>query len=603
MIALPNGVLAAFKGREIHFSEPYQPHAWPGDYIQVVDADVVGLDNFGSTVVVGTKGDPHLINVADPLNAAAVKMELNQACISGKSFAYIDLQGVVYASPDGLVLVGPSGGKLVTDSVYNRENWQALDPTTIRSVYHDGNYLGFLTDKAIAFNQKQQGAIETTDVVDAIFNDRERDKLYVVDNADNMLKEWVSSAEASAVLRSARWCSNIDVGLARIFSSAQVIAKGYPIQFRLFADSDRVPIWEKEVTGRNPFRIPANLGLHGDWQYEVEGQNTVEEVRIGGMRDMIWSAARGVGPPLTPPGVPETPALVSRTSRSLRVSTMRGSGGPPSRYRWRYSLDATVEDTDPQRTSSGTEVNISGLVPGTDYWIDVRAENSGGDSDYSGDLMATTAALMPPGTPTTPTLVTAEATSLLVETTAGGGGTPNRYQWRISPDMNVTDADRIETSLTPVLAITGLVDETDYWIDVRAENADGNSGYSGDLMATTDMLPPPAVTTKYFLLTLDATVPTAAEFAASTLTFEGDTVPVPAHFDRRFYQCAHLRDDISNIHEEDTGGEEGGNFRDQWTAMANLPTRTINGTTYYVYTTLFAQYPIGESIPIVFQES
>ena len=599
LIALPNGVLAAFKGREIHFSEPYQPHAWPGDYIQVVDADVVGIDNFGSTVVVGTKGDPHLINVADPSNAAAVKMELNQSCISGRSFAYIDLQGVVYASPDGLVLVGPSGGKVVTEAVYNRENWQALAPENLRSVYHDGAYLGFLTDKAIAFDHKQQGAIETSDVVNAVFHDRERDRLYVVDDADNMLKEWVSSADAVAVLRSARWCSYIDVGLARIFSAAQVIANGYPIYFRLFADSGRTAIWEREVTGRNPFRIPANLGLHGEWQYEVEGQHTVEEVRIGGMREMIWSGGGGVGPTITAPGVPEIPTLVSRTARSLRVSTVRGTGGPPSRYRWRYSLDATVDDTDPKTTSSGTEVTISGLAASTDYWIDVRAENSGGNSVYSGDLAATTAALMPPGAPSTPTLVDATATSLLVQTTPGGGGTPNLYRWRISTDMIVTDADRIVTSLTPVLAITGLVDETDYWIDVRAENADGESSYTGDLMATTDMLPPPPVTTKYFLLTLDATVPTAAEFLASPITFDGDTAPVPAHSDLRFYQCAHLRNDISNIHEENY--EE--NFRDQWTAMASLPTRTINGTTYYVYTSFYAQYPIGVSIPIVFQES
>ena len=597
LIALPNGVLAAFKGREIHFSEPYQPHAWPSDYIQVVDADVVGIDNFGSTVVVGTKGDPHLINVADPSNAAAVKMELNQACISGRSFAYIALQGVVYASPDGLVLVGPSGGKLVTEAVYNRDNWQALAPENLRSVYHDGAYLGFLTDKAVAFDHKQQGAIETSDVVNAVYHDRERDKLYVVDESDNMLKEWVSSAEASAVLRSARWCSYVNVGLARIFSAAQVIANGYPIHFRLFADSGRTAIWEKEVTEPNPFRIPGTLGLHGEWQYEVEGQHTVEEVRIGGMREMIWHGGRGVGPAITPPGDPETPTLVSRTSRSLRVSTVRGTGGPPSRYRWRYSVDATVEDTDPKATSSGTQVTISGLVPNTDYWIDVRAENSGGESGYSGDLMATTAALMPPGTPTTPTLVTAEETSLLVQTTAGGGGTPNLYRWRISTDVNVTDADRIETSLTPVLAVTGLVAETDYWIDVRAENADGDSAYSGDLMASTVMAPPPAVTTKYFLLTLDAAVPTAAEFLASPITFDGDTAPVPSHIDLRFYHCAHLRNDISDIHELDY--QE--NFRDQWTPMASLPTRTINGTTYYVYTSFYAQYPIGVSIPIVFE--
>ena len=599
IIALPNGVLAAFRGREVHFSEPYQPHAWPSDYIQVVEKDIVGLDNFGSTVVVGTKGSAELINLSDPKNAAAVKMELNQACISGRSFAYIDLQGVVYASPDGLVLVGPSGGKIVTESVYNRENWQALAPENLRSVYHDGAYLGFLTDKAISFDRKQEGAVETSDVVNAVFHDRERDKLYVVDDSDNMLKEWVSSAEVSAVLRSARWCSYINVGLARTFSAAQVIANGYPIHFRLFADSDRTAIWETEVTGPNPFRLPSSLGLHGEWQYEVEGQHTVEEVRIGGMREMIWHGGGGVGPPITPPGDPETPTLVSRTPRSLRVSTVRGTGGPPSRYRWRYSLDAAVEDTDPKTTSSGTEATISGLAPDTAYWIDVRAENSGGESGYSGDLMATTAALMPPGTPATPTLVEAEETTLLVQTTPGGGGSPNLYRWRISTDVDVTDADRIETSINPMKLITGLVAETDYWIDVRAENTDGDSAYSGDLMASTVMAPPPAVTTKYFLLTLDATVPTAADFLASPITFDGDTAPVPAHLDQRFYHCAHLRNDISNIHEEDYHE----NFRDQWTAMASLPTRTINGTTYYVYTTLYAQYPIGVSIPIVFEES
>ena len=112
------------------------------------------------------------------------------------------------------------------------------------------------------------------------------------------------------------------------------------------------------------------------------------------------------------------------------------------------------------------------------------------------------------------------------------------------------------------------------------------------------MLPPPAVTTKYFLLTVDATVPTAAEFLASTITFDGDTAPVPAYLELRFFQCAHLRNDISDIHEEDYHE----NFRSVWTAMADLPTRTINGTTYYVYTTLRVQYPIGVSIPIVFEE-
>ena len=598
LISLPGGILAAFRGREVHFSEPYQPHAWPSDYIQVVEEDVMGLDNFGSTVVVGTKGSPELINMSDPANAAPVKMELNQSCIAGRSFSYVDLQGVVYASPDGMVLVGPSGGQVLSKAVYDRKDWQALTPETLRSVYHDGAYLGFLADKMIAFDPEQKGVIESADVANAVFHDRERDAVYIVDDADNTLKQWVSDADSTAVLRTARWRSNNNVGLRRTFQAAQVVAQGYPIHFRLFADGGDTPVFDIEVSSRVPFRMPPSIGLHGEWQYEVEGQFTVEEVRIGAMSEMIWYGDAGATPILTAPGDPSTPTLVSAASRSLTVRTTRGTGGPPSRYRWRYSTDLTVEDTDPMVTSAGTQVTIPGLTPNTPYWIDVRAENSGGMSAYSGDLMATTAALMPPGIPATPTLVAATHATLGLSTTPGSGGTPILYRWRISTDAIVTNADRMETSTSPVIVIAGLVDETDYWIDVRAENADGESAYSGDLMANTDVLPPPAVTTKYFLLTPDAVVPTAAEFLASPITFDGDTAPVPAYLERRFYQCAHLRNDISDIHQLDYDE----NFRDQWTEMASLPTRTINGTTYYVYTTLFAQYPIGVSIPIVFEE-
>ena len=44
LIALPNGVLAGFTSNNvIHFSEPYQPHAWPTTYQQAIEHDVVGL--------------------------------------------------------------------------------------------------------------------------------------------------------------------------------------------------------------------------------------------------------------------------------------------------------------------------------------------------------------------------------------------------------------------------------------------------------------------------------------------------------------------------------------------------------------------------------
>ena len=110
-------------------------------------------------------------------------------------------------------------------------------------------------------------------------------------------------------------------------------------------------------------------------------------------------------PDTTVPGRTSTPTIVRRTTTSLTLSTTRGPGGVATLYRWRYSTNSTVSDSDPKVTSSGSSITISGLSPGTSYWIDVRAENSEGNSAYSGNLATSTTGTAPidPPTPTTTT--------------------------------------------------------------------------------------------------------------------------------------------------------------------------------------------------------
>ena len=144
---------------------------------------------------------------------------------------------------------------------------------------------------------------------------------------------------------------------------------------------------------------------------------------------------------LEAPGVPGTPILIVRTAHSITVRTTRGSGGLPSLYRFRVSLDDVITDTDFMATSASRTVRFSTLDPGTDYWVDVRAENSAGESVYSDYLMTATLAVMPPGVPTTPTLVSRTHNSITVETTPGAGGSPALYRWRYSIDSAITDVD------------------------------------------------------------------------------------------------------------------------------------------------------------------
>lgn len=305
LIALPNGVLAGFKGRDVYFSEPYQPHAWPTDYIRTVDFDIVGLGAFGVNVVVGTKGRPYLISGANVANTAVSRMEFEQPCAAKRSFASVDLQGIVYASHEGLVLVGPGGGQFLTREMYDRAEWRGLSPADFRASYHDGSWVGFNTQKGLCLNPEMKGAVETDDSgVKAIFRDETRDTIYLVDSAGK-LREWKTEAGTGDTLRTFKWRSRIYPGKARTFNTAQVLADAYPVKLILYGDG--ISLVTFTVNSSAPFRLPSrSVSLHSDWEYEVESAYAVREVRVGKMTEMIGGYTAPTPPP-PPPGTPLPP--------------------------------------------------------------------------------------------------------------------------------------------------------------------------------------------------------------------------------------------------------------------------------------------------------
>lgn len=108
LIDLPNGALAGFFENVLAFSEPYQPHAWPSDYEITFPFDIVAIAIKGNSVFVATKKYPYLVTGYHPDSMSDRNLEFNQACISKRSMVTV-LNGVIYASPDGLAFI-PSGG-------------------------------------------------------------------------------------------------------------------------------------------------------------------------------------------------------------------------------------------------------------------------------------------------------------------------------------------------------------------------------------------------------------------------------------------------------------------------------------------------------------
>lgn len=287
LIGLPNGGMAGFDGLDILFCEPFQPHAWPRRYMLTVDALVVGLGSFGTNVVICTEGKPYLATGVDPASMALSEVEIEQACVSKRSIGRMGLEGVVYASPDGLVLIGPGSASVVTSEYFTREEWQALKPESIVAFSHDQAYVAFYNTGAVAgcfiIDAKVDGIVHVEASAVGGYVDELTDTLYLLIDGD--VHEW----DAGATMEAA-WHSKTFSGRPVNPSMAQVIAESYPggqnapVELRVYGDG--VLRHTQAVTSRNPFRLPSGY-LSSDWELDVSSSVPVDEIAIGDVEDMI----------------------------------------------------------------------------------------------------------------------------------------------------------------------------------------------------------------------------------------------------------------------------------------------------------------------------
>lgn len=139
LISLPNGMMAAFSGKTLYFSEPWRPHAWPENYILTTDSEIVGLGAFGTSVVVVTRGNPYIVSGSHPSSMVMEKLELNLPCINARSIQDLGY-AVAYATHEGLVVVSQGGARIVTQEMMSRDDWQQLNPSLMVSGQYQGRY-------------------------------------------------------------------------------------------------------------------------------------------------------------------------------------------------------------------------------------------------------------------------------------------------------------------------------------------------------------------------------------------------------------------------------------------------------------------------------
>jgi hypothetical protein len=140
LVALPGGSLAGFSGNTVYFSEPYYPHAWPTKYALNVSAPIVGLGVFGTSVVVMTTRFPYVIDGGVPGAMSVSRIAALEPCLTKLSIVS-SVAGVTYASPNGLMQIGPSGYGLQTNQLFRRTEWQAVSPASLIAAWYDNKYV------------------------------------------------------------------------------------------------------------------------------------------------------------------------------------------------------------------------------------------------------------------------------------------------------------------------------------------------------------------------------------------------------------------------------------------------------------------------------
>jgi hypothetical protein len=158
----------------------------------------MGLGCYGTTLVVGTKGNPYLAGGTHPDSMVLEKMELNLPCLN--TAGVVDLgYAVVYPSHDGLVKVEGGGATVPSAALFTRDQWLQLKPDTMICGQFYGRFFGAYSYTDLD-NMPQEGTIildltgdqpfliRSPHKADAFFYDVATGALFMV--IDDTVYEW-----------------------------------------------------------------------------------------------------------------------------------------------------------------------------------------------------------------------------------------------------------------------------------------------------------------------------------------------------------------------------------------------------------------------------
>ena len=333
ILTIHNSIMVGFFGNTLCFAEPGRPHAWPIEYRQQLDSNIVAIGSYGTSIIVATEKNPWLVQGSSPANVSKIRMDYILPCTSKRSLVSMGY-GIAYGTTSGIaVYSSTTGGDTITKYVHSWETWgTALDSTSLVGTFYNGRYFGSHSAGSFTFEKDDQVGgflVSITQKFNAHYYDKISAKLYIA--VGNNLYLW---DDQTAVTRSLGWKSKvirtnnyISFGAARVIadyntdsSTAAVVAANEAliaanqalidsgrtrgalgrnflnqyqlngsalgqlqdvpgtVQFNMYVD--KTLLFSKQIIDTTMFRLPA--GYKSDvFEFEVVGNIRVRAIHYG----------------------------------------------------------------------------------------------------------------------------------------------------------------------------------------------------------------------------------------------------------------------------------------------------------------------------------
>lgn len=283
---MANGACVGFVGNTVHFSEPNLPHAWPHKY--PIEFQIIGLGVFGQTVVALTNSFPVALVGSDPQAMSPGRLELPQSCVSKTSIVDTG-DGVLYASPDGLVSIGAGGMSVITSKYATRKQWQDLNPSSFKAYVQEGRYVALFTKTngtrgMLVLDFSGSGPfwtvtnLNTATAITAGYPDNRTDTLYLAQGTNIVRYNAGAALTATWKSKTFRMAIPLNIGWAAVNS------KAYPLTLKIYADAELTD--EITVEDDKPFRLSDGFKAR-DWIIEITTDKEVERVRLASSMDEL----------------------------------------------------------------------------------------------------------------------------------------------------------------------------------------------------------------------------------------------------------------------------------------------------------------------------